>query len=64
MKRVRGREIFLFTDNFVFESTFYKGHSRASPKLSEIILRLRKAERDGGLVLHVIHVAGTRMKHW
>ena len=62
-QRVNGHELFVFTDNLVFESTFYKGHS-ASRKLSDIILRLRRAERDASLVLHVIHVAGTRMKHW
>jgi hypothetical protein len=55
------REVFIFTDNIVFEGTFYKGHS-ASPKLNEIILRLRMAERTSGCILHVIHVAGTRMK--
>lgn len=54
----------MFTDNFVFKSTFYKGHS-TSQKLSDIILRLKKAERDGSLIiLHVVHVAGTRIKHW
>ena len=63
-REAAGQEVFLFTDNMVFESTFYKGHSKTSSKLSGIILRLRKAERDGGLVLHVIHVAGTRMKDW
>ena len=35
---IRGQEIFLFTDNMVFEGTFYKGHSSTSEKLSEIIL--------------------------
>ena len=57
------QEVFLFTDNLVFESCYYKGHS-VSEKLSDIIFRLHKAQRDGGLQLHVIHVAGTRMKAW
>ncbi|KAL7527171.1 hypothetical protein ACHAXR_001836 [Thalassiosira sp. AJA248-18] len=60
---MEGREVFVFTDNSVFESTFYKGHSQ-DKKLSDIIFRLHKATRDGGLILHVIHVAGTRMKSW
>ena len=56
-----GREMFVFTDNQVFEGCYYKGHS-VSSKLSEIILRLRKVERDAGLILHVIHISGKRMK--
>ena len=62
--RLGGREVFVFTDNFVFESTYYKGYSKLSPKLSDIIMLLHKAERDGEIILHVIHVAGTRMKSW
>jgi hypothetical protein len=60
---VQGSEIFLFTDNFVFESTYYRGHS-ASRKLSDIILRLQLAAKEGDIILHVVHVAGTRMKEW
>ena len=57
------QELFLFTDNLVFEMGFYKGHS-ASKKLSAILLRLHKCQRNGGFKLHVVHVAGTRMKSW
>ena len=53
----------MFTDNWVFENCYYKGHS-GSEKLSDIILRLHLAQRSGRLILHVIHVAGTRMKDW
>ena len=53
--------MFLFADNSTFEFTFYRGYS-TSWKLSAIILRLYQAIRDGDLILHVIHVAGTRMK--
>ena len=60
---MRGREVFLFTDNLVFESTYYKGYSQ-SRKLSGIILRLHKLQREEGLILHVVHIAGTRMKDW
>ena len=59
--RLDKREIFLLTDNQVFEGTFYKGHSD-SPKLNDIIFDLRKIEMDTGCILHVIHIAGTRMK--
>ena len=41
----------------------YKGHS-GSKKLSDIMFCLHKTERDRGFKLHVIHVAGTRMKSW
>ena len=59
---LRGVEIFIFTDNFVFESTYYKGYSKTSSDLSDIILRLYGAIRKGELIVHVIHIAGTRMK--
>ena len=56
-----GTEIFLITDNLPFEGTFYKGHS-SSKLLNEIILRLRVLQLRASCILHVIHVAGTRMK--
>ena len=56
-------ELFMLTDNYVFEACYYKGHSLLE-KLSDIIFCLHKAERDGEFRLHVIHVAGTRMKSW
>ena len=54
-------ELFVFTDNQVFEGTFYKGHS-GNIKLDGLVLRLRKVERERGCIIHVIHIAGTRMK--
>ena len=57
----KGAEVFLITDNIVFEGTYYKGYS-SSPKLCDLTLRLHKAALFGGAILHVIHVAGTRMK--
>ena len=59
--RLASSEVFVFTDNSVFEGTFYKGHSN-SKKLNGLILRVRQTERRTGCVLHVLHVAGTRMK--
>lgn len=59
--KLTDKEVWIITDNSTYESTFYKGYS-SSPKLTRIIFRLRKIERDTGCILHVIHIAGTRMK--
>ena len=53
-------EIWLFTDNVTAEGCFIKGSS-SSPLLHALVLRLRKLEMDHGLVLFLVHVAGTRM---
>ena len=53
-------ELFFFTDNSTAESVFYKGTS-TSEKLFNLVLRLRKLQLHGCLILHVIHVAGKRM---
>ena len=55
-----GTEVFLFTDNTVAESAFYRGTS-ASPKLFDLVLRLRKLEMASQFKLHLLHVPGTRM---
>ena len=55
------KELWIFTDNSTYEGTFFKGYSSSS-KLSSIIFRLRMVERKTGCVLHVVHIAGTRMK--
>ena len=54
-------EVFVLTDNSAFEGAYYKGHS-PSEKLNDIVFRLHKAERDGGFIMHVLHIAGKRMK--
>ncbi|KAL3786657.1 hypothetical protein ACHAW5_001375 [Stephanodiscus triporus] len=54
-------EVFVLTDNSAFEGAYYKGHS-PSEKLNDIVFRLHKAERDGGFILHVLHISGKRMK--
>lgn len=59
-KRLEGSELFLFTDNFVAENAFFKGTS-SNEALFELIVRLKKAEMEGGLKLHVIHVSGQCM---
>ncbi|KAL7519144.1 hypothetical protein ACHAWX_003937 [Stephanocyclus meneghinianus] len=58
---LEGSEVFLITDNLPFEGTFYKSHL-SSQKLNDIILRLRLVQMQTSCILHVIHVAGTRMK--
>lgn len=59
-KRLEGMELFLFTDNSVAESAFFKGTS-TNKALFDLIVRLKRAEMEGGLKLHVIHVSGKRM---
>jgi hypothetical protein len=58
---LHNHEVFLITDNSSFEGAYYKGHS-PTRNLSEIVFRVHKAERDGGFILHVIHISGKRMK--
>ncbi len=53
-------ELWLFTDNSTAESCFFRGGS-SSKLLHELILRLRSAELKYGFVLHLVHIAGTRM---
>ena len=54
-------EVFVLMDNSAFEGAYYKGHS-TSKELSDIVFRLYKAQRDGGMILHVLHISGKRMK--
>ena len=54
-------EVFVMPDTTVFEGAYYKGHS-LSEKLNDIVFRLHKAKRDGGFLLHVLHILGKRMK--
>jgi hypothetical protein len=53
-------EVFMMTDNSTAESCFYRGTS-SSRKLFDLVLRLHKLEMTSGMVLHIIHVAGTIM---
>ena len=55
-----GYEVFLFTDNQVTESCYYRGTS-TSRTLFNLVLRLRAVKMSSGMKLHVIHVAGTCM---
>lgn len=55
-----GTEVFMFTDNSTAESAYFKGTS-SSESLFNLVVRLRKLEMSGRCILHMIHVAGTRM---
>ena len=53
-------ELFVFTDNLVFDHVFYKGTSKIT-LLFEFVLRLHQVQMLGELILHVIRIAGTCM---
>jgi hypothetical protein len=57
---VRGTELFVFTDNFVTESVFYKG-SASSPYLHSLVERLKMLQLHAGLFVHMMWISGTRM---
>jgi len=56
-----GIELFLFTDNFVAECSYHNGGSNTCKELNELIFQLWKMQMEGCFILHVYHVAGTRM---
>ena len=58
---LKGTEIFLFTDNSTSEAAFFNGSSK-SKKVFELVLRLRTLERQNGVMVHLCHVSGERMK--
>ena len=59
-QRLAQAETFFFTDNSVTESALYKGTS-SSPKLFELVVRLKKLEANYSIKLRVSHVSGKRM---
>lgn len=59
-ENLQNLEVFVCTDNEVTERAFYKGSSK-SPKLFDLVLRLRLIQQYSNFKIHVIHVAGTRM---
>ena len=58
--KLRYCKIFFFTDNIVADYAYYKGSSSCKA-LFDLVLRLRLVQQKGGFMLHVVHVAGTRM---
>ena len=57
---LKGVEFFLFTDNSTAKKAYYKGSS-TSPTLHELVSRLRRLQMNFGCLLHLWHIAGTRM---
>ena len=53
-------ELFSHTNNLVTDCTYYKGSS-SSRTLFLLILRLRKVQMAGDMILHVNHISGKRM---
>ena len=53
-------EVYFFTDNSTVESAIFKGTS-SSPKLLDLVIRVRMLKMKWSIRLHVIHMAGTRM---
>ena len=57
---LRGKEVFIFTDNSTAERAFHKGSS-SSIKLFELVVQLRELETRGECQIHFHHVSGKRM---
>ena len=57
---LKGVEVYLFTDNKTAERAYYRGTS-SNKLLFELVCRLHRLGMHEGCILHVIHVAGTRM---
>jgi hypothetical protein len=58
---LKGTEIFLFTDNSTSEAACFNGSSK-SEKLFKLVLRLQTLEMKNGVMVHLCHVSGERMK--
>jgi hypothetical protein len=55
-----GSMVFFYTDNSTVESCLYKGNS-SSPKLFQLMVRMRKLEMTHNASIVVSHVSGKRM---
>ena len=53
-------EVFIFIDNLVADCSYYKGSS-SSRALFLLVLRLRKNQMAGDMIIHLIHITGKRM---
>ena len=58
--RLVGREVWLATDNTTAATAFYKGSS-SSEALHQMVTELRLLTLRGNFILHLFHIAGTRM---
>ena len=55
-----GKEVWLATDNSTAAFAFYKGAS-TSKLLHQMVIELRMIALQGNFVIHIYHIAGTRM---
>ena len=60
-EKLRGTEVFFFTDNSTAENAYFKGAS-SSELLHELVTRLRRLEMTQGCKIVLVHVSGERMK--
>ena len=58
--RLVGREVWLATDNTTAATAYYKGSS-TSEALHQMVTELRLLTLRGNFLLHLFHIAGTRM---
>ena len=57
---LKGVELYVFTDNSTAEAAFYRGTS-SSKSLFALVVRLKLLEVEQSCMIHIVHVAGTRM---
>lgn len=57
---LHGAELFIFKDNSAEEGAYYKGNTD-SRLLFDLILHLSVLDMKAALMLHIVHIAGTRM---
>ncbi len=58
--RLTQKEVWIATDNSTADLAFYKGRS-SSPELDKMILELRILSVQANCIIHLVHIAGTRM---
>jgi hypothetical protein len=54
-------EIYMFTNNAIAEGAFHQG-AFPNRHLFDLVLHLKQLELHHGVLLHVIHISGTRMQ--
>jgi hypothetical protein len=60
-QKLRGTEVYFFTDNSTAENAYFKGAS-TSELLHDLVTRLRQLEMTEGCKIILVHVSGERMK--
>jgi len=58
---LRSSNLFVFTDNAVAEGAYHNGGSNRNKKLNELVFRLWNLQMEVDFVIHIFHIAGTRM---